>query len=110
MENKKEKTESEIPSDVDQHDSPIKDAIVLVDDAVQIDYKHFTFQDGVTLVCNFIQLLGDFFHFKNAHTGEIVKVNKHQSIVTALNKINFSPECTLEINCIGDDKFKITKK
>ncbi len=107
MENSKEETKPEISTDVDGHDSPLKDAVLLVDDN---DPKHFTFLEGVTLVCKFVELVGEFFHFRETSTNNLVKVNKHHSIVSALNKINFSPECELEINCIGSDKFKITKK
>ncbi len=105
MENSKEEIKPQISSDVDQHESPLKEAI-LVDDS---DSKFLAFTEGVKLVCKFVELVGEFFHFREKGTNNLVKVNKHQSIVSALNKINFSPECEIEINCIGNDKFKITK-
>lgn len=106
MENKEKDKETEIPSDI-VFETEIKTIynpkeVVLVDDELPIDIVQFVFIEDVYLMCKFIELSGDFFHFKNVQTNEVVKVEKHQSIITALNKINFSPECTLEINCIGD--------
>lgn len=131
METPEEKAKQEISTDVDGHTSPLKNSdgsdsfvdeiktvynpkqdAVLVDDTQTMDKepKLFVFVEGVQLLCKFIQLVGDFFHLRDEKTGDVVKVQKHQSIIAALNKINYSPETTMQIDCIGDDKFKITKK
>lgn len=121
MENPKEKKQEDLPENVemdkaldnileshdpDQHTSPLKE--VLIDDSdlpQRIDYMEIEHGDSYSNVI--LQ------HVSNDHyvfnfEGRLVAFRKYSSITKALEKISFG-EDSINIECIGEGKFKITK-